>query len=521
MHVRLGRFVSIEYVAFLIWFGLIAFLIERHAIWYDEARAWLIATRTADWSAMLAQTHADGHPALWYVALRAASSIHDSVSTLYAVHCMFAAIAAGFCLALKNLPLSLRLILLFGGILGFEYAVIARNYAPAAAALLAYAYFYPQRDRWPVLLGTLLAAALNFHAGVAPIVPFLMLPWFLELHRDTIRPFVIAAAIVAIGYAALAFSVYPPHPDSVFPPAVAKMAGPGMTDFLPSMFLKGVLTAGAADVVPMENWVPIAGHIVLSAVLIAGTFCLFSQPQLGVCAAGIVLATSAFYGWAYPMTSYRHAAMAVIAVVALLSLDMPRDPPAKRRAIAHRIFRILLLLQFAHVGLGIVLPASSSTAAAAVLSRPEFTAAKLFCVPNHMAQSLAALGVRDCLMDQSRRTGPYPFYLTSDQHHPRASLTEIADWMSDQERNGTPGIVYLHQAFLLNSVYAEAAQERADFVARVDFLLPIGSYLVEERGILLRLKPEYRGASSPSGFPHTDRQSAETAEIHAPAAASR
>lgn len=176
-----------ELSVFALWGIMVLYLIAHHAIWADEARAWLIATRIPTWQALFEQTHIDGHPAVWYAMLRIAALAYNGLSTLYIVHFIFSAIVVGFILALKNIPFALRFVLAMGGIFGFEYAVVARNYAPAIAAIMAFSYFYPQRHERPWLLGFLLAFSLNVHAGVATLVPCLLFPWFCEAPRITDR----------------------------------------------------------------------------------------------------------------------------------------------------------------------------------------------------------------------------------------------------------------------------------------------------------------------------------------------
>lgn len=513
-----GRFASVESVAFAIWAAIVLWLMAHHAIWFDEARAWLIATRTPDWSAMFAQTHADGHPATWYVLLRAASWFHNSVTTLYVVQFVFAALAAGYCLALKNVPFILRALLVFGGILGFEYAVVARNYAPAAAALLAFAYYDPQREKRPVLLGLLLALALNVHAGLAPIVPFLMLPWALETLKSRKPAFLIAALIVAAGYLALMLSVYPRHPDSIFTAHVENRKNPLWLDMMPLSIMLDVFTGGISESTDAKYFFPPLAYAAASILICIGCCVSFTDRLFKFCAIGIVIASSAFYGWAYPTTSYRHGAMVVIALFSLLAMDSRHSPAMKNISVA--AFGLILAIQTARLAFGVLLPASSSEAVAAAIQSPGLQGAQIYCVPSHMAQSLAALNGRDCMMDHVGRIGAYPYYLFSDQRAHGASFEEIAAWMAEQEQRGSPGLVYIHRQILEATPLFEIAAawtrpsrpaaiatdaERHHFLGMVDRLSQSGLTLFEENGVLLRLKPEYRNAPSPSASLHISR----------------
>src|SRR3984885_16077621 len=69
---------SIDWIRFLLfglWLAAAGALAWRHVIWRDEARALSIAIQGDDWVAMLRRLHGEGHPALWYLLLRAAHGI--------------------------------------------------------------------------------------------------------------------------------------------------------------------------------------------------------------------------------------------------------------------------------------------------------------------------------------------------------------------------------------------------------------------------------------------------------------
>jgi hypothetical protein len=70
--------VSIDLVRVLLfglWLSAAGALAWRHVIWRDEARALSIAIQGENWIAMLHGLHGEGHPALWYLLLRAAYGI--------------------------------------------------------------------------------------------------------------------------------------------------------------------------------------------------------------------------------------------------------------------------------------------------------------------------------------------------------------------------------------------------------------------------------------------------------------
>src|SRR3954451_8457570 len=57
------------------WIAAVAFQIMHHVMWRDEVRALSIALNGDNPIAMLRGLHGEGHPALWYVLLRAAHAL--------------------------------------------------------------------------------------------------------------------------------------------------------------------------------------------------------------------------------------------------------------------------------------------------------------------------------------------------------------------------------------------------------------------------------------------------------------
>jgi hypothetical protein len=69
---------SIDWIRFLLfglWLAAAGALAWRHVMWRDEVRALSTATQGENWIAMLRGLHGEGHPALWYLLLRAAYGI--------------------------------------------------------------------------------------------------------------------------------------------------------------------------------------------------------------------------------------------------------------------------------------------------------------------------------------------------------------------------------------------------------------------------------------------------------------
>src|SRR5687768_10323922 len=60
---------------FVIWLALIGWLMSGHVFWRDEVRALSLALSGSSFIEMLRNVQGEGHPAIWYLLLRAAHEI--------------------------------------------------------------------------------------------------------------------------------------------------------------------------------------------------------------------------------------------------------------------------------------------------------------------------------------------------------------------------------------------------------------------------------------------------------------
>ena len=81
-----NRSIGTRFVLFGLWLAAAGALAWRHIIWRDEARALSIAIQGEDWIAMLRGLHGDGHPAFWYLLLRAVHWIAGRPEVLQLAH---------------------------------------------------------------------------------------------------------------------------------------------------------------------------------------------------------------------------------------------------------------------------------------------------------------------------------------------------------------------------------------------------------------------------------------------------
>ena len=145
---------------------MVGYTAMHHEPWMDEAQAWLIA-RDCDLGTLFSEVlRYEGHPALWYLILKAAIFF----GLPYEGICLFSgAIAtAGVAVLLVKSPFPkwLSASLPFTFFLGYQYAVVARSYVLLPLLLFIIAVLarskWDRPIRWAVLL--LLLANVSSHS---------------------------------------------------------------------------------------------------------------------------------------------------------------------------------------------------------------------------------------------------------------------------------------------------------------------------------------------------------------------
>ncbi|KQS01995.1 hypothetical protein ASG11_14390 [Sphingomonas sp. Leaf357] len=204
-----------------VWLVAFFYLAWNHVFWRDEVRALSLALNGDGWAAMLRGVQGEGHPALWYILLRAA---HDLVPVREVLPVMagIVGVAAAVLLALRSpfAPWRIALIL-FGAFFLFEYSVSARNYGISMLLLFVIADRYARHRESGVLLGFLLALLCNTNVHSALLAAAMLLFWAIELITEDglrwttkVRTLAINAGIAAIGAGLCAITIYPPVNDA-------------------------------------------------------------------------------------------------------------------------------------------------------------------------------------------------------------------------------------------------------------------------------------------------------------------
>ncbi|MGO7211007.1 hypothetical protein ACCS75_07875 [Rhizobium ruizarguesonis] len=398
---------------FMVWLALASALCWSETVWRDEVRALSLALQGDNFIDMLRRMHGEGHPAVWYILLRAAYAVVGSPVVLKIVALTIAAIAAYLLVFRLKLPLSIMLLALFSSFSIFDYAAMSRNYGISMLVIFLIVRSWEKGARNGILLGLLFALLANTNVHSVVLVGGFLAYWFFDLILARPRPpltayraFVTAAAIAAVGIVLCFVTVYPTFNDT------------GQNDLSGENFALLVLRALALtsshfmafypnSVLELVVAYPLAAQIfaALMSVLIYGSLLALANRWPALIAAGLVLlGLSLLFTLVYP-GGYRHQALWLVFMIAITALatDSQRDGAGVAGIEAaggivtfgRLCFLILLALQVVsgiekvHQAFIAEIPLSrSKDLGAFIQSRPDLKDAVIMADPDYLVEAL-------------------------------------------------------------------------------------------------------------------------------------
>src|SRR5690349_2064201 len=111
---------------FVLWLGLVLWLLSGHVFWRDEVRAFSLALSGSNLVEMFHNVHGEGHPLLWYLILRGGHAIfpyREVLPVAGAVIGISAMAVLTFFAPFRTIIIALILFSFYGA---FEYVVVAR-----------------------------------------------------------------------------------------------------------------------------------------------------------------------------------------------------------------------------------------------------------------------------------------------------------------------------------------------------------------------------------------------------------
>jgi hypothetical protein len=304
------------------WATMVVVAELHHEFWRDEVRALTLALEADGLFSIPATIHGEGHPALWYLLLRASYDIFGAKAVLPLLSLLIA--AAAVIIFLWRAPFSLwwKALFAFSAIAAYEYSVMARNYSIVMLVMFAYAAVYTARRRSPAWLVLIIFLLTQTHIIAMLLVPFYLFLWFNDWWRarrsglvpqDPLVWLIFAAVVSLAGMFAAWATVYPTNNDLVlrdFPDAMRILRAIGSAILQPGHFYCGPynLTCSPGPWRLLE-----ATWTVLLYLAVAG---LAVRLPLLLSALGALWGIALFFQLVYT-DGYRHQAMWVVFLITL------------------------------------------------------------------------------------------------------------------------------------------------------------------------------------------------------------
>ena len=207
-----------------------AFTASHHEMWRDEIQAWLLARDSTSIFNLFANLKYEGHPGLWHLCLMPLSRITHSPVIMQMLHLLITGVTVYLFVRYSPFNWFQKLLFCFGYFIIYEYAIVARNYAPGLLLITVFCVLFRERYKRFIWVGCVLflLAHTSVHAlivtiaiGIALCCEYVFSSRFLKPLNQEIetienkRPIWIGFALIGIGITTAALQLNPP-PDTGF-----------------------------------------------------------------------------------------------------------------------------------------------------------------------------------------------------------------------------------------------------------------------------------------------------------------
>jgi hypothetical protein len=331
-----------------VWAAIVTVAASRHEFWRDEIRALSLALSADSLLSIPATIHGEGHPALWYLLLRASYDIFGTKAVLPVLNLLIAAAAVAIFLWRAPFSLWWKALFVLSAIPAYEYSVMARNYSITMMLMFLYAAVYTAPKRSPVVLASILFLIAQTHIIATLLIPFYLSIWLADWqstrrqgtapYNDRLLWIMLASAVSVAGMLTAFATVYPTSNDLVlnsFPPGGMRILNAIASAILkPGGYYCGPPTA--AELYPacsLGGGLAIVGWTVLLYFAVAG---LSVRLPLLLSALGGLWGTAIFFQLVYP-GYYRHQAIWVVFLITLYWFEFARRPQSLEDAHRYRL----------------------------------------------------------------------------------------------------------------------------------------------------------------------------------------
>jgi hypothetical protein len=325
----------IQLAIFMVWLGIVSFLAWTHLVWRDEVRALSLSLRGGTVFAMLKGVHGEGHPALWYLVLRASHTLIGRPQVLLLTSIVVA--AAAILILVLRAPFSLPFLalILIARFSMYEYSVMARNYGISMLLLFMFAVLYQRHHVRGLVLGALLILLANCSVPSSLQAGGLLLFWLVDIlsgeptnRARNIKTFVYNAALAVIGFVLCFITTFPTYNDAVMVDS-REITLRALTKaiLLPSLHFM----ASFPGTERLSSKIPSFGQplaILESIILFGSTLGLIRRAGAFLAGLTTLVAFSLFFAIVYP-SGYRHLALWLVFLICMYWLAEPRSGATK------------------------------------------------------------------------------------------------------------------------------------------------------------------------------------------------
>jgi hypothetical protein len=336
----MGRLPDEKLLVLVAMVGFLAFAAAGtagHEMWRDEHHAWLLARDAASPVEVIRNLEWDMTPPVWHLVLWVATRFTHDPAAMQVVNLVFATLAAWLVLRFAPFELPVRVLIVFGYFLAYEYAAISRVYALGALFIFTLCALWPERDRRAVAIGVLLVLLANTPSLYGAIAAgFFVLLLLVELRT---RPQWRRSALttIVIGGVGILLALAQAMPRAENPFARGKMTAafePERIARLAELVVKVVIPIPDAGVYEWWSSNVIAGRIAVLdlglAVACLGLLAfLLRRHGAPLVAWGAVTAAVLFAGYQGFFLSVRHGSFIAVMFLAALWIGLRARPDAK------------------------------------------------------------------------------------------------------------------------------------------------------------------------------------------------
>lgn len=426
---------------FVVWLVLVLWLAWGHVFWRDEVRAFSLALSGSNYLEMLKAVHGEGHPALWYLILRASHNVFPYREVLPVAGLLIGIAAMALVVFVSPFRTLIVAAIIFSVYGAFEFVVMARNYGISALVMFALAAAYP-RVRNSLWFGFFLALLCNTNVPSCLLAAAFLLFRFVEMLTDGSKPgrrdwFVFGgnALLAAFGAYLCFIMVYPTFNDQ----AVSR----NFDHFDVAKIISALFDAERGFAHLAIDFLPAPFNLVPFNAILLALSCLGFIRRPAALAASIwaLVAFKLFFYFVY-FSSYRHEILYFVFLLSLYWMIVngaggtwrDRRWHSQAQLVGVGVFLILLFVQTGrllnplHLQLSGT-PDSRAADVAVLLKRPELSGAIVMGDPDTMLEPLPYYVSNPIWLLRQQRFGHVVPLSTKGRHE-----LGMGDVLADAER---------------------------------------------------------------------------------------